>query len=248
MFVLKKVIAAFVLPAGCFVAMLAAGGIYFWRRHRPAGIFCFAMAGLLWLGSSRAFSEALLRPLENVYPVPEKPAGQVIVVLSGGFREGVQSLSACGRLPEPGLERVIAAAGLQKRTGLPVLATGGSPYTKASEASGMAACLTELGVPPARILLEEVSRDTHESAVETKKICAAKGYDSIVLLTSASHLPRAVPTFAKAGFANISPYPAARVTEEKASLDWWDLLPGTFTVAVKAVNEYVGLVFYKAAY
>lgn len=248
MFALKKILAAFVLPAGCFVALLAAGGVWFWRRHRPAGIFCFAMAAGMWVLSTRAVSEALLRPLESVYPVPDKPEGQVIIVLSGGIYEGRAAVSACESLPETALGRITAAAPLQKRTGLPVLVTGGSPYTRVSEASVMAGCLAELGVPPARIIKEEVSRDTRENAVETRKICAARGYDSVILLTSASHLPRAVAAFRRAGHARITPYPVARISPEKPVFTLWSLLPGTFNGAAKALNEHIGRVFYRAAY
>ncbi len=40
----------------------------------------------MWLFSIAPVSNALLRPLESVYPIPKDPKGDVIVLLCGGAR------------------------------------------------------------------------------------------------------------------------------------------------------------------
>src|SRR5215831_3902418 len=56
-----------------------------------------------------------------------------------------------------------------------------------------------LGIPDRAIVTEENSRTTFENASETKRLL---GPASILLVSSASHLPRAVMLFGKQAFAS----------------------------------------------
>lgn len=246
MFFIKKIIAAFVLPPGCLVVALGALAVYLRRRCRPAALACAALAGLTWIGSTRAFSDALLRPLENAYSTPAKPDGDVIVVLGGGARGGGEAYSASERLFPGSLERVAAAFKLHRDTGLPLLVSGGAPAPEKSEASLAALYLAELGVPSAKVILEEASRDTRENAAYCVKICGEKGYKRPILLTSAFHMPRAVFLFRRAG-AEVVPFPVARrAVSGKHPLR--DYLPGGGEETARALNEYLGLLYYKGYY
>lgn len=233
------------LPPGCLVVALFAVGYYLRGRCRPAALVCAALAALTWVGSTRVFSDALMRPLEYKYSVPERPAGDVIVVLGGGARSGGEVFSASERLGAGTLERVSAAFLLHKKTGLPLLISGGTPFSSMSEASAAAAYLAELGVPKAKIMTEEASRDTIENAAFTRKLCDAKGYKNIILVTSASHMPRSMFLFRKAGFTAITPFPIGRGSGGGHYFRDW--LPGNVDTA-KALNEYLGLVYYRLYY
>lgn len=244
MFLLKKIVEAFVLPPGCLVVALLAVGHYLKGRCRPAALACAALAALTWVGSSRVFSDALLRPLEYKYSAPARPAGDVIVVLGGGARGG-EAVLASENLSPGTLERASAAFLLHKRTGLPLLISGGAPFSPVSEASVTAAYLVQLGVPKAEITTEEASRDTFENAAYTRKLCEARGYKNIILLTSAYHMPRSMYLFNKAGFASVTPFPVGR--ENRGGHYLRDWLPGQVDTA-KALNEYLGLVYYRLYY
>lgn len=248
MFLIKKIIAAFVLPPGCLVVALAGLAFYLRKRSRPAAIACAALGALTWAGSTKVFSDALMRPLEYGYSRPEKPEGDVIVVLSGGYYGTGGVFSASENLAPGTLERASAAFLLHKKTGLPLLVSGGAPFSSRSEASATAAYLTELGVPRDKIIVEEDSRDTFENAVFSRKLCAVKGYKKILLLTSAFHMPRAVLLFAGAGFTSIVPFPVSRHVVPGADYFFRDWLPGTQGDLSRALNEYLGLVFYKLYY
>ena len=62
----------------------------------------------------------------------------------------------------------------------------------------MAALLTELGVHPARLLLEEQSRNTAGNAEFSLALAKPKPGERWLLVTSASHMPRAMAAFARA--------------------------------------------------
>ena len=246
MFLIKKIIAAFVLPPGLLVAALGGLAFYLRRRCRPAAIGCAVLAALVWAGTSRVFSDALLAPLEHAYATPAKPQGDVIVLLCGGFKGGSNPFSASERLAPGTLERAAAAFKLQKATGLPLLISGGAPFSDEPEAEATAAYLRELGLPADKIIAETASRDTRENAFYSLKLCGERGYKKIILLTSAYHMPRSMLLFGKAGAAELVPFPVARRSGgPNFSTDY---LPGGGLEARLALNEYLGLLYYRAYY
>ena len=244
MFFIKKLIAAFVLPPGIFVAALGAAAVWFWRGSRKAAWTFAALGAVLWICSMNVFSDALLRPLERSYSAPAAPGGDVIIALGGGAYDTETVFSAGERLQASSLERVSAAALLHKKTGLPVIVSGGAVFSGIAEAEAAAAYLAELGVPQKSIIKESAARDTKENALFSRRICQERGYKRIILLTSASHLPRSVYLFKKAGFTDIVPFPVTRTTQ-RARLTYRDLLPVSLNGASRALNEYIGLLYYR---
>src|SRR5262249_5952245 len=61
--------------------------------------------------------------------------------------------------------------------------------------------LVGLGLPPSAVILETESRDTRENAVRTAAIFRAHGWRNGILVTSGSHMPRALAAFRKAGLS-----------------------------------------------
>ena len=58
----------------------------------------------------------------------------------------------------------------------------------------------KLGVDPARIIVEDQSRNTEENARFTAAIVHPEPKQRWLLVTSAFHMPRAIGVFEKAGF------------------------------------------------
>lgn len=245
MFILKKLVEAFVLPPGCVVVALGVLAAYLWRKQRRAAVVCAVMAAVIWGGTTKAFSDAMIRPLENVYKTPARPLGDVIVVLCAGFRGEEKPYSASERLSHDTLERVDAAFKLYKDTGLPLLISGGAPSSVQPEAEAAAAYLMELGVPASRLITEVRSRDTIENAAYSARLCAGKGFRNIILLTSAYHMPRAMLLFGRAGFTGIEPFPVARRTGPGTLRSLAYYLPGGGVEARQALNEYLALAVYR---
>ncbi|HEY3474449.1 MAG TPA: YdcF family protein, partial [Anaerolineales bacterium] len=104
-----------------------------------------------------------------------------------------------------------------------------------------------LGVPAAAILTEEQSRTTYENATETKRLL---GSASILLVTSASHLPRAAALFSKQGF-RVTPVPCDFLIQNRPEdslnqLDLFDLIPNDHAIeqTTVAVTEWAGMAMY----
>ncbi|WP_433612135.1 YdcF family protein [Prescottella agglutinans] len=121
------------------------------------------------------------------------PASRYIVVL--GAR-----LNADGLLPGVLNARLDAAAAIARlHPQNKVIVSGGPtqalPYT---EAQAMLVGLTLRGVNPANIILENDSHSTVENARNTTQILAGAGADGAVLVSSASHIDRALANFQSA--------------------------------------------------
>ena len=69
------------------------------------------------------------------------------------------------------------------------------------EAKQVKALLLSWGIPEQDILTEELSKNTYENAVETKKLLSTSypHYDSFLLVTSGIHMRRAIGCFEKQG-------------------------------------------------
>lgn len=118
------------------------------------------------------------------------PGSRYIVVL--GAR-----LNADGLLPAVLNARLDAAAAIARlHPQNKVIVSGGPtqalPYT---EAQAMLVGLTLRGVNPANIIVENDSYSTVENARNTTQILSGAGAGGAVLVTSASHIDRALATF-----------------------------------------------------
>lgn len=250
-FYLSKTLWALVAPVNLLLLILLAGVVLlftrFWRTGRwlaVASLVGFFVLGVLPVGT------VMLRILEDRFPPPPDdlppPAG--IIVLGGGVDQLITRFRGPVELSGSG-DRMTEGAMLARRFPQSKLVfTGGSaallgsPYREAHVARQL---FVGLGLPSEQLVFEEESRNTYENAIFTRELMKPEPGDVWLLVTSASHMPRAVGIFRKAGF-DVTPYP----------VDYQTLgVPGEFFVMSsrvlgglrrtnRAVREYVGLVAY----
>lgn len=248
MFILKKLITSFLLPPGIFVALLFGCGAWLARRRGwRVAVLPVAIAFLLWGASTPLVSEPLLRGLERGVTIPAEPRGDVIVLLGGGINGTVPDLTGKGAPSEDALARLVTAARLQRRLGLPVIASGGRwSAGHTPEAPIMKRFLVDLGVPGGKVITEEQSRDTAENARYTAGICRERGFAAPLLVTSAYHMRRSRLAFEREGM-RVTPVAAGFKTGEPEPLELYDFLPRAASLlkTATALHEYLGLVFYR---
>ena len=213
--------AIFLLPAG--PVLLAAFGLWLGRRRPAAGrrLAGAALAVLLLL-SVPVVAFRLERLVERYPPLaPDAPlAADVIVVLGGGLRRA--DTPEATELAPVALERLSGAAALARRTGLPLLLSGGRFGTGPAEAEVMQATLRRSFGLEARFV-EPRSVDTRGNAAESARLLAAAGLHRVVLVTSAGHMRRAVGEFSAAGL-EVIPAPVGAAGASGGELGDW--LPG----------------------
>lgn len=250
-FYLSKILWAIVAPANLLLLILLAGVVLLFTRFvRTGRAFVVASLAGFFIFGVLPVGTLMLRILEDRFPPPPDdiptPAG--IIVLGGGvnelitrFRGPVELSSAGDRMTEGAmLARRFPQAKLVFTGGSAALL--GSPYREAHVARQL---FVGLGLPAEQLVFEDKSRNTFENAAFTRDLLKPEPDQTWLLVTSASHMPRAVGIFRKAGF-NVTPYP----------VDYETLgVPGEFFVmssdvleslrrSDRAVREFVGLVAY----
>jgi uncharacterized SAM-binding protein YcdF (DUF218 family) len=204
--VLTKTLGALLLPPAVNLLLVLAGALL--RRARPRVSLVLVSAG--WLSllafSLPAVSYTLNAGLqrEPALPLAGAPPAQAIVVLGGGRYAGAPEYGG-DTVSERALSRVRYAAYLQRRSGLPILVSGGAVYEEGpAEALLLKGVLEdELRVPVT--WTEATSRTTEENAVLSAPLLRERGISRFYLVTEASHMGRALAAFRRQG---LDPVPA----------------------------------------
>ncbi len=230
MFVISKLL-LFVTQPLAWVGLLLIAGLLLLRsglhvplqvqrenQSNPKSLWGFSLVGLalfvLVLQGWETLPDALIRKLEDTYPsqatTPDLKNFAGMVVLGGAL----ESTSVWEGRSQPALneaaERMVAPLPLmQQHPHLRLLFTGGEGELLAkglTEAQRAEIFYHAMGLAPARLILEDRSRNTFENAILSAAIEGVDIKKPWLLVTSAWHMPRAMATFEKAGW-NVTAYP-----------------------------------------
>lgn len=178
---------------------------------------------LLILISSPIVSGTLMGILESWHtPAPTAVGGKIdaIVVLGSGIKDK-GTLRPTVELTDDSRHQTICGADLYRQGRAPtVVMTGGDTSIFGSgprEATAMKDWAIRLGVPAEAIMTEERSRTTYENAVLSRQLLGDR--TSILLVTSANHIPRATALFMKQGF-RVTASPCGYQATNRPSDNW----------------------------
>jgi uncharacterized SAM-binding protein YcdF (DUF218 family) len=178
---------------------------------------------LLWIFSTPAFSAWISNNLLTQYKPTtaqelQTQSVQAIVVLGGGVEigqpDGIQQLKPTA------LDRLRYGIELSRKTGIPVMVTGGKGWGVEAGSENEA----EISRRVAREVFqfeikwtESESRDTQENASNSKQLLAQQGISKIALVTHSWHMPRSLKAFQKVGF-DVTPAPMGFVANKEVDL------------------------------
>lgn len=241
-------------PTSLFVVIVI--GLALWRPFPRAGrvVAATGLAALAIL-SSNAGAGFFVRPLERMTTpllAPESAGAQAIVVLAAGR---LQDAPEYGERDIPdyiALARLRYAAHLQRRTGLPLLVSGGNgssgadpkPEDRAyTKADAMATALREdFGVPVQWV--EGNSRDTGENASYSAALLRKDGVKRVLLVTDAMHMARARSVFERAGLEVVDA-PTMFFSDQARGLRAWLPSAEGMRRSWYAVYELLGIGWYR---
>jgi uncharacterized SAM-binding protein YcdF (DUF218 family) len=244
----SKILWALAQPSNLLVLVVATALITLLLRRRRLALWllCPATAALIAIGLL-PLGQGLLLPLENRFPAPAQPPDQVdgIIVLGGATDLVVAQGRGVVEFSESA-ERNIAMIELAERyPDAKVVFTGGRDEilgTEISEADVMREFARRHGLD-GRVIFEDRARNTYENAVLSKALAAPRPDELWLLVTSASHMPRAVGVFRRVGWPVIA-YPVDyRTSGEIGLLARPDAAQG-WVEFDQAVRAWIGLVAY----
>jgi uncharacterized SAM-binding protein YcdF (DUF218 family) len=250
MFLISKLAAWLTMPL-FWVLLLLLSAVAVMRRHTVAAHrLVIAATALLLLGGWAPLPDALLRHLERQYPDPPVlPLTQYVgvLVLGGGLESAYVDESSREPQLNSAAERMTTVLPLLRQApGLAIVFTGGEGglfSSGSSEAERARRFFLQQGLGADRVRFESRSRNTYENAVFTAQLDGMDPQKPWILMTSASHMPRALAVFRKQGW-NVTPYSV----DFRAGLTTpWTLYDyaGSQVKWESGLHEYLGILGYR---
>jgi len=244
---INTLLANLLLPPLNGLLPILAGVLLWHRRPRLArGLVLMGVVVSVAL-SLGVVSRALIASLEwRQPPISVASSGPLpvdaIVVLGAGRYRNPPDLAA-DDVGGAALERLRYAALLARRSGKPLLVSGGAPDGgRRSEGEAMRDVLErDFGVRVRWI--ESASDNTFENARRSAEILLPVGARRVALVTHAWHMPRAAAAFSAAGFS-VLPAPTAYGSSRPVTPV--DFIPRAVSMRESAIalHEWLGIAWY----
>ncbi len=242
MFLIKKLAVYWLapLPLLLAIALICLLLIALGRWRKTA--LCLATLSLttLWLISTAGISDALIRPYEAHIATyqPGEIEPEYIVILGCGHLNN-PSRPPSSELAECAVKRV--SEGIRIALMHPdaqVLFTGYGGVQPLSTAETNASFALSLGLDASRVQIFPEPRDTY---AEAQAVAPVIGDAPFVLVSSASHLPRAIRLFNNAGLAPM-PAPTHHLDAGDTPHSWYAYVPQARELrkAERALYEWLG--------
>jgi uncharacterized SAM-binding protein YcdF (DUF218 family) len=248
-FVTSKLVGGLTRPETLIVLLVGISFVALRRGHtrlarRALGCTLVGMIILAVL----PMGDFLLAPLEARYPAAPRLADVSAIILLGGAEDIDPSI----RWHQPNVtgagDRYLAALSLAQRfPKAEIFFAGGSGRlmgAEVSEASIAKTIFVNAGISPARLRIDNASRNTAENAALLRNLASDKGGGESVLVTSAAHMPRAMSTFCAAGWRRLVAWPTDYRSGNFGDGIGWKL-PDHLADLTIGMNEWIGLLAYR---
>ena len=249
MFIFSKLLSAITQPMFWLALYWGVALLILTRWRKLAVIMLWSGLAMLGLLGFRTIPDALLRPLENSYPVPAAAAidQHIGIIVLGGAVGHPDSFVAHGQVPlGDAAERMTVPVGLiRQHPNLELVFSGGEGLlltTGVTESELARAFYQQQGMDMSRIRLEDGSRTTRENAQQVAKLLGNRCLQPWLLVTSAWHMPRSMAEFKAVG-CKVTPYPVDFRTGKSTPLTEYSLAHSLLRWQT-ALHEWLGLLVY----
>jgi len=242
LYAIKKLVGALLGPLAISGLLALAGAWRLRRGHKRSGrVLIGAAVAICYLGATPLVGGLLIAPLENQYPAYQPSASTQVryVVVLGSYYSPSDDLPITAALVNEGVVRITEGIRLYKQSnGVRLILSGGTPAGQVASALGYQKMARELGVPESDLIVLDEPLDTGQ---EAQAIAATLGSEPFLLVTSASHMPRAMRLMARAGAHAMAVPTSQRAATQQ--LGWRLLVPGAdgLQMSEQALHEYAGL-------
>ncbi|MDX1901424.1 MAG: YdcF family protein [Gammaproteobacteria bacterium] len=238
------------LPPGCNILLAIIGLILYFYKRPQAKIFLYASLLTLWLASTPFVAYHLIEGLQNVYPVlaldkiyPDTSRA-AIVVLGGGSDINIERGNIY-TVSDATFNRLGYAAYLHKKTGLPIIVSGGKTHGAQSAEADLMQTVLQHDFNITTLFKEDQSFNTADEAKFLAPMLKEHQIDTIYIVTNAWHMPRSLYAFRGIG-ARVVPAPMGyNVYDHHYTI--LSFLPNTNALSATsiAMHEYVGMIWYR---
>ena len=253
---LNKILQTLFLPPGLSFAMVLAGLFlirYFYATGKVLLILGFSSMIVLSLPiTAQGLNLTLEREdVLTIKQLKKSNAGAIVVLGAGRYKNSIEYPDKEDSISKNALERLRYAVFLHKKSGIPLLISGGSTNGEIiSEASISQTTLKELFHLNAK-WLESKSINTWNNAKNSYEILNKQGIKNIILVSHADHILRARMSFEHFGF-KVTAAPLGFKARNRKDIPYTirDFLPSAHAMSLcsSAMHEYVGYLWYLLRY
>jgi uncharacterized SAM-binding protein YcdF (DUF218 family) len=258
----KPLLSALIQPPASLLLLILLSLWLMRRRARLGGGLIVLSTVAMWLmcclGTAHWLQDAVLRPppalsaaqvralMRGPNPSQNTASIPTAIVVLGAGRHRLAAEYGTSNLTQQAMVRLRYGAWLARHTGQPLAYAGGVGWGQIGEHSEAetAAQILQEDYGTSLRWIESRSRDTRENADLMVPMLDSAGIKRIVLVTHASHMPRAMRAFRDAAGKGmvIVPAPVAAVTrDDLPALDWLPSQHG-YQLVHTALHEVLGLI------
>lgn len=203
LFLLKKIVSVAIMPINIVLILLIFSLLYF--RNRPSTSLKYLVSAflLLFISSIPIVSNTFMASIEDNYEpftLSSKPIDYIIVL--GSWHTENAALPVTSQLSKDSLQRLVEVLRIYKlHPEARIITSGHNNNNVVSNAQKMKQSLILLGVPEQKIITENFPKDTEE---EAELISPRVQGSTVILITNANHMPRAMNYFQTQGIQPIA--------------------------------------------
>lgn len=243
-FLVKKWLGLFLMPLPFSLLMMFVGLFLLWlTKKQTTGKILISISFVIIISfSNRPTSIALIRPLEQQFPPYQNQPVDCIIVLGHGHASD-PTVPLSSQLTEAAYARIMEGIRIKKLNPQAKLILSGSVLGDPISGAEMYARIAEVnGIPRSEMSIVESPKDTEQEVKADAELVLGK---RTAVVTSASHMPRAVDLFQKAGLTVI-PAPTQFVGKyAQEELPMYAYLPsGRYLMySEMAIHEWIGQIW-----
>ncbi len=244
--IVSKVAWAIAQPAHLVLIALCAGVALLWTRWPYTGRWLASIGVvLLIVAAVLPLASWVTQPLKDRFPALDLPTRADGIIVLGGSTKPTVTAARGQASVGANVERLIGFATLAKRYPTARLVflggsdrLGGEPLSQADVARTV---LADMGLDVGRVVFESESRNTYQNALFGRDLVLPATGEVWILITSASHMPRAVGVFRRLGWPVVA-YPVGYRT---GGPSFGFRLANGLAAFSAATKEWVGLLVYR---
>lgn len=235
------------------VAVLAVVAIWWWRRPASRGPrrLLVAYLAVLYLTATPIGANLLVgglaHGLTRITTKEEARGADAVVVLGGGVQTIKTADVVLSQLGPIASLRILEGARVYRLIGARLVIVSGGIADQTlelrPEAEQMAAALVLAGVPADRVVLDVRAKNTHDHPQTIRPLLESNHVGRFVLVTSPTHMRRALAVFRGAGY---DPVPSVSLLRSEHLSPPPFFLPNddSLMMSDEAVYDYVGTAIY----
>lgn len=240
----KRLVGSLLMPFPVALGLMSLGLLLIWRKRRGGRVVALAGFAVLIVTSSQGIGNWAVHSLESKFPpLKSAPAdAPAFIAVLGNAHSPVLEQSATSRLnflSQPRLVEAVRLARIVPHATL--LLCGADSKTHGAHPDVLAQAAVELGIAGARLERIGPVYDTHDEILALRD---RVGDESLILVTTAWHMPRALAMARRAGL-NATPAPVGYEVPYSGGrpLAWFSFGPDGLERSTIAAREYLGLLW-----